>query len=137
MVTEQTTRYTGKNMNLDQLSGQIVDLLSQKGYATQKAKSSKGIVIETRKENLPRDLIAADRAFTILIQGEPNNFTVTVGIGRWIQNLTTTAVEAALTGGIFLIVDVPEMAWNHHIRNEIVKGINDIIEGKQVAEVTH
>lgn len=136
MVTEQTNRYTNKNLNLDQLSNQIVDYLNGIGYATQKAKSSKGTVIEARKENLPRDLIAADRAFTIIVSGEPNNFTVTVGIGRWVQNLTTTAVESILTAGAFLLVDVPEMAWNHHVRNEIIQGIEQLINGKQVAEIT-
>jgi hypothetical protein len=137
MVTEQTTRYTQKNMNLDQLSVRIVDYLNQKGFATQKANSPKGTVIEARKDSLPRDLIAAGRALTILVKGEPDDFNITVGIGRWVQNLTTTVIESALTAGLFLIVDVPEMAWNHHIRNEVIKGINDIVEGKQVAEVTH
>jgi hypothetical protein len=136
MVTQQTTRYANKNVNLDQLSEQVVGYLNQKGFATQKAKSEKGIVIEARKENLLRDLITADRALTILIQGQPNDFSVTVGIGRWVQNLTVTVVEAAITAGLFLIVDIPEMAWNHHIRDEIVAAISQMVEGKQVAQVT-
>jgi len=58
-----------------------------------------------------------------------------VGIGRWTQNLVTAAVEAILTTGVFLIVDIPEMAWNEHIENKIIKGIDQIIEGQQVANV--
>lgn len=137
MVTEQTTRYTNKNVDLDRLSQQVVDYLNSEKFGTQKVKSASGTVIEARKENLLRDLITADRCITILIQGQPNDFKVTVGIGRWIQNLSVAAVEAALTAGLFLIVDIPQMLWNHHIRDEIVQAINQMIEGKQVAEVTH
>jgi len=135
LVTEKSMRYTGKNKDLDQLSRQIVEYMNGDGYGTVMGKSSKGIVIEARKENLPRDLITADRCFTITVTGDPNDFTIRVGIGRWTQNLTTAAVEAILTAGAFLIVDIPEMAWNEHIENKIVKNLGQIVEGKQVAHV--
>jgi len=136
MFTEKTNRYTNKNMDLDRLSEQVANYMNSDGYAIQKAKSPSGTAILARKENLPRDLITADRAFTILISGQPNDFTVRVGIGRWGQNLTVTAVEALFTGGAMLIVDVPEMAWNEHIENKIIKNIAQIIEGKPMAQMT-
>lgn len=135
LVTEKTMRYVNKNLDLDQLCTKIVDYMNGEGYGTQKSKASLGIIIEARKENLPRDLITADRCFTILLQGQPDNFTITVGIGRWVQNLTVAAVEAILTAGAFLIVDIPEMVWNEHIEDKIVKGIANIVEGKQLAHV--
>ncbi len=29
----------------------------------------------------------------VLIEGTPDDFTVTIGIGKWIQNIAVTAVE--------------------------------------------
>jgi len=105
------------------------------GYTIQKAKGTSGTVILARKENLPRDIITADRAFTILVSGQPNDFTIRIGIGRWGQNLTVAAVEAFFTAGAFLVVDIPEMAWNEHIENKILKNIGQIVEGKPMASV--
>jgi hypothetical protein len=128
MVTEKTTRCTNKNLNLEKLSEDVVDYLNGDGYATQRERGVGSILIQARKENMLRDVFTADRCFSILIQGRPDDFTVQVGIGRWIQNLTVAALEAAISAGLFLLVDVPEMAWNEHIENKIIKGIGQIIE---------
>jgi hypothetical protein len=138
LVTEKTTRYTNKNLDLNQLGQQIVDYLNADGWGTQKGKTkgSDGVMIEARKENILRDLITADRALTILIQGQPNDFTVRVGIGRWVQNLTVAVVEAVLTAGAFLVVDVPEMVWNREIEYKIMHEITRIIEGEASPKVT-
>src|SRR5438876_793876 len=71
--------------------------------------------------------IAADRALSILIDGESNNFTVRVGIGKWLEHLGVTAVEALLISEIFLLVDIPEMLWNVHVENKLVKEIDSIV----------
>jgi hypothetical protein len=128
MVTEKTIRYTNRNLNLEKLSRDIVDYLNEDGYATQREKGVGSILIQAQKEDILRDIFTADRCFSILIQGQPNDFTVQVGIGRWVQNLTVAALEAAISAGLFLLLDIPEMAWNEHIENKIIKGIGQIIE---------
>ena len=87
-----------------------------------------GIVIQAQKAGILRDIISADRAFTIVIAGQPEDFTVHVGIGRWIQNLAVAAVETLLLSWLFLAVDVPEMLWTRHVEDEIVKKIAQIVE---------
>ena len=52
-----------------------------------------GYIIQAQKAGILRDVVAADRAFTIAIMGQPNDFTVHIGIGKWIQNLGVTAVK--------------------------------------------
>jgi len=74
-----------------------------------------------------RDIITADRAFSILITGQPNDFSIHVGIGKWIQNLAVAAAEVILLSWLFLAIDVPEMLWTRHIENTIVKEITQII----------
>jgi hypothetical protein len=84
-------------------------------------------VIQAQKAGIMRDVVDADRAFTILIAGKPDDFTVHIGIGKFIQNLAVVAAETLLLSGLFLAVDVPEMLWTKHVENGIAKDITDIV----------
>lgn len=86
-----------------------------------------GRVIQAQKAGILRDIVAADRAFTIMITGQPNDFTVHVGIGKFVQNLAVAAAETILLTELFLVVDVPEMLWTRHVEGELVKEINQIV----------
>lgn len=120
-------RFQGKNRDLNQLSQQIVQQLEAEGYKTQSKMAPLGIIIQAQKAGILRDIITADRAFTIAIAGQPNDFTVHIGIGKWIQNLAIVAVEALLLSTLFLAIDVPEMLWTRHVEGEIVRKINQIV----------
>jgi len=127
MVSEKVLHFQGKNKDLAQLSQQIVQQLQVDGYKVQSAAAPLGQVIQAQKAGILRDIITADRAFTITISGQPNDFTVHVGIGKFIQNLAVAAVETLLLSVLFLAVDVPEMLWTRHVENEIIKKITQII----------
>jgi hypothetical protein len=127
MVTEKVMHFEGKNKDLNQLSQQIVQKLTADGYKTQSATKPLGIVIQATKAGILRDIITADRAFSILITGQPNDFSIHVGVGKWIQNLAVAAVEAILLSWLFLAVDVPEMLWTQHVEKGIVKEITQIV----------
>ena len=127
MVTEKVMHFEGKNKDLNQLSQQIVQKLSTDGYKTQSATKPLGIVIQATKAGILRDIITADRAFSILITGQPNDFSIHVGVGKWIQNLAVAAVEVVLLSWLFLAVDVPEMLWTQHVEKGIVKEITQIV----------
>lgn len=127
MVSEKVIRFQNKNKDLTQLSQQIVEQLQSEGYKTQSTKAPLGIVIQAQKAGILRDIITADRAFTIMIAGQPDDFTIHVGIGKWIQNIAVAAVEAILISLLFLAIDVPEMLWTSHVENEIVKQITRVV----------
>ena len=128
MVSEKVLRFQGKNKDLAQLSQQIVQQLQSDGYKVQSTTAPLGQVIQAQKAGILRDIITADRAFTITIAGQPNDFTVHVGIGKLIQNLAVAAVETLLLSVLFLFaVDVPEMLWTRHVEGEIIKEINRIV----------
>lgn len=127
MVAEKTLRFQGKNKDLNQLAQQIVQLLQNDGYKVQSRTAPLGQVIQAQKAGILRDIITADRAFTIVLSGQPNDFTVRVGIGKLIQNLAVAAVETILLSTLFLAVDVPEMLWTVHVENEIVKKITQLV----------
>ena len=127
MVSEKVVRFQGKNKDLSQLSQQIVEYLQNQGYKVQATTAPSGQIIQAQKAGILRDIITADRAFTISIAGQPNDFAIHIGIGKLIQNLAVAAVEALLLSTLFLAVDVPEMLWTRHVENEIVKGITGIV----------
>jgi|SRR5208282_1746661 len=127
MVSEKVLRFQGKNKDLAQLSQQIVQQLQVEGYKVQSTTAPLGQVIQAQKGGILRDIITADRAFTITISGQPNDFTVHIGIGKFIQNLAVAAVETLLLSVLFLAVDVPEMLWTRHVENEIIKEITKIV----------
>lgn len=127
MVADKTLRFQGKNKDLDQLSQQIEQQLQTEGYKTQSKKAPLGNIIQATKAGLARDLIAADRAFTILVSGQPNDFTVHIGIGKWVQNLAVTAAETILITTLFLPLDVAEIFWTTHVEKGIAKQIAEIV----------
>ncbi len=85
------------------------------------------MVIQAQKAGILRDIITADRAFTILITGQPNDFSIHIGIGKLIQNLAVAAAETLLVTWLFLAIDVPEMLWTEHVEKGIVKEITQIV----------
>jgi hypothetical protein len=126
-VSEKTLRFQNKNRDLDQLATQITQQLQSEGYKVQSANPPLGRVIQAQKAGILRDIVTADRAFTILITGQPNDFSVRLGIGKLVQNLAVAAAEAIVLSEIFLAVDVPEMLWSRHVEGELVKGITQIV----------
>jgi hypothetical protein len=127
MVSEKVLRFQGKNKDLNQLAQQVVQSLQNDGYKVQSSTAPLGQVIQAQKAGILRDIITADRAFTIMLSGQPNDFTVHIGIGKFKQNLAVAAVETLLLSTLFLAVDVPEMLWTRHVENELLKQITNII----------
>jgi hypothetical protein len=128
MIGEKVRHYQGKNTDLTALKGKIEEYLKSEGFKTQSSQPSPhGLIVQGQKGGFLSSIIVADRALTILLDGEPNNFTVRVGIGKWLKHLGITGVEALLLSELFLLVDVPEMAWNFEIENNIVKKIDSFV----------
>jgi hypothetical protein len=127
LVAEKTLHFTGKNKDLGQLSNSIVQQLQAEGYKTQMKNAPMGTIIQAQKAGILRDIITADRAFTIVVAGNPNDFTVHIGIGKWVQNLAVTAAEAILLTWLFLAVDVPEMLWTTHVEKGIANEITQMV----------
>jgi len=127
MVSEKIMRFQGKNKDLKKLAGDVTSKLQSEGYKTQSTNNSMGYIIQAQKSGILRDIITADRAFTIMIAGQPNDFSIHVGIGKLIQNLAVAAVETVLLSALFLAVDVPEMLWTRHVENELAREITYLV----------
>lgn len=113
--------YIDKNCSLDLLADAIEERFQTQKYETQSSKEPDGWLVQAKKESILRDLAASERAFTVTLTGLPNNFTVSFGIGKWIQNLGFAVLEGLLVAPIFLYVEVPASLWSYEIENEFWK----------------
>ncbi len=55
-------------------------------------------------------MIDADRALSLVISGDPSDYTVCFGIGKWLQGLGVAVFETLLLPDLFLVADVAESA---------------------------
>jgi hypothetical protein len=128
MIGEKVQHFQGKGTDLASLQQKIEDYLESEKFSVQtSAPSPHGVVIQAKKGGFLDKVIAADRALSILISGEPNDFTVRIGIGKWLEHLGVAAVETLLISELFLVVDVAETAWNFEIEDKLAKQIESLV----------
>jgi hypothetical protein len=128
MIGEKVQHFQGKSTNFDELQQKIEGYLQGEGFTVQSsAPSGNGRLIQAKKGGFLSGLIAADRALSIVISGTPEDFTVRIGIGKWVAHLVTAALETLLLSDLFLVVDVAEMAWNLEIENKLVAQIETFV----------
>jgi hypothetical protein len=128
MIGEKVQHFQGKATDLGQLQGQIEDYLKAEGFTVQSsAPSGQGTLLQARKGGFLRDVITADRALSIVISGDPGDFTVRIGIGKWKEHLATAAIETLLLSELFLVVDVAEMVWTVEIEDKLAKQIESFV----------
>jgi hypothetical protein len=137
MIGDKTVNYQGKNTDLSALNDSIVSYLKTDGFKIQAPKlSTGGYLIQAQKGGFLSDIISAERALNITIQGQPNDFNIRFGIGKWIQNAGVTIVETALLSPLFLPLDVAEMSWTVHVENGVIKTVDSIVQSGPVAAPT-
>jgi len=128
MIGEKIQQFKNKNTDLSALQAKIDEYLKSDGFTTStSAPSAHGTVLQAKKGGFLRGVVDADRALTIVISGVPNDFTVRIGNGKWLQTLGVAALETLLQSDLFLVVDVAETAWNFEIEDKLVKQIEAFV----------
>jgi hypothetical protein len=128
MIGDKEVRFQGKDRDPGYVQGHIEEYLKNDGFTIQTSKpSAQGAVIQAKKGGFLRGLVDADRAMTITIGGTPNDFTVRIGIGKWLEHLGVAVIETLLISDLFLVVDVVESAWNLEIEDKLVKDLKAFI----------
>ena len=113
--------------NFEQLIEKFVSYLESENYKVQTKIEGDKAVIQAQKGGILRDLIAAERALTFTFERQSEDkVKVTVGVGKWIQNLAVTALETIFLSEIFLFIDIPEMLWNSHIEGQIINKLKQL-----------
>ncbi len=127
-IGQKVQHFEGKGTDLGKLASDIESYLQSEKFTTQaSAPSDQGAVIQAKKGGWLQGVVDADRALTITISGSPSDFTVTTGIGKWLEHLGIAAIETLLISDLFLVIDVAESAWNLEIENKLASKITELV----------
>ncbi len=128
MIGEKIQQFQGKHTDLGGLQSQIEAYFKSEGFTVQSSPASPhGYAIQAKKGGFLAGIIDADRALSVLISGDPDDFTVRTGVGKWVEHLGVAAVETLLLSELFLLVDVAEMAWNVEIEGKLAKKVEALV----------
>ncbi|MBX8636233.1 MAG: hypothetical protein KIS30_05655 [Thermoplasmata archaeon] len=118
----------GKQTDINALTQSVYNHLRQEGWkAQQKAEGNRGI-IQAQKGGILRDIIAAEHALIITFEQVPEGTKLTMGAGKWVQNLGVMAVETLLLSPLFIPLDVSEMLWTDHVEKGLMHEIDSIVD---------
>jgi len=127
-IGEKVLHFQGKGTDLGALQAKIEDYLKSDGFTVQRsAPSNQGTVLQAKKGGFLRGVVDADRALSIMISGDADDFTVRIGIGKWLEHLGVAAIETLLISDLFLVIDVAESAWNFEIEDKLVKQVEALV----------
>jgi hypothetical protein len=128
MIGDKLMHFQGKGTDLGALQQKIAAYLESDGFTVQTSvPSPQGNVMQAKKGGFLRGVVDADRALSVLVSGTPDDFTVRIGIGKWVEHLAVMAVETLLISDLFLVVDVAETAWNFEIEEKLAKQIESMV----------
>lgn len=123
---QDVLHYTGRNTDLDSLAETICKWFQDSKYITQKlsSESDKKWLVQARKKGVWRACTASARDIAVVIEGDPNDFTVLVHPSKWINNLTSLTVLTILSlGSIFPFCGIAT-AWILKIRRDLKEFID-------------
>jgi hypothetical protein len=128
MIGDKEERFQGKGKDPSAVQSHIEEYLKNDGFTVQTSSpSAQGVVIQAKKGGFLRGVVDADRAMTITVTGNAEDFTVHIGVGKWLQHLGVAAIETLLISDLFLVVDVAESAWNIEIEDKLVKDLKTFV----------
>jgi hypothetical protein len=128
MLGDKVEHFQGKGKDPRAVQSHIEEYLKTDGFTLQTSSpSAKGVVIQAKKGGFLRGMVDADRALTITISGSPDDFTVHIGIGKWLEHLGVAVIETLLISDLFLLVDVAESAWTIEIEDKLVKDLKAFV----------
>jgi hypothetical protein len=128
MLGDKSEHFEGKGTDLSALASHVEEYLKSDGFTVQTSPpSDQGTVIQAKKTGFLREVVAAERAFTITITGSSSDFTVRFGIGKWLQNLGVAALETLLVSELFLVVDVADSLWSLEVEDKIIADLKKFV----------
>lgn len=128
MLGDKEEHFEGKGTDLSALQTHVEEYLKNNGFTVQTSPTSdQGVVIQAKKGGFLREVVAADRAFTITVTGTSSDFTVRFGVGKWLQNLGVAAIETLLISELFLVVDVADSLWSLEVEDKIIADIKTFV----------
>ena len=122
------TRYTDRNTDLTYLVSQIEKWFKDIKFPTQIVKGDDKWLIQARKNNYIRALVAGARSIDIVIEGTSDDYTIQITTGKWINNIVVTGAITFLTFGAAAAPLGACAAWTLKIKRDLKKFIEITID---------
>lgn len=122
------THHINRNTDLTYLVSQIQKWFKDIKFPTQVVEGDDKWLIQARKNNYIRALVAGARSIDVVIEGAPNDFTVQVTTGKWINNIVVTGAITFLTFGAAAPALGLCTAWALKIKRDLKKFIEITID---------
>jgi hypothetical protein len=100
--------------------------LTDNKWKVQSNVESDKAILQAQKFGILRGLVAADRALTFVFTSDSGQIKVEVGVGRLLGDIAVTAIEVILISEIFIVVDIPEIAWSDHVEKELLDELQNL-----------
>jgi hypothetical protein len=120
--------YTDRNTDLIYLVSQIEKWFKDIKFPTQIVEGDNKWLIQARKNNYIRALVAGARSINIIIEGTSNDYTVQISTGKWINNIVIAGVITFLTCGAAAAPLGACAAWTLKIKRDLKKFIEIAID---------
>lgn len=111
--------YAGKNVNLNAFVDSIEKWFKERKFATQSMHAEAKWLLQARKQGILRAVTASARDFSVLINGKPDDFTVEIRTGKWINNITALIVICMLSLGLYIPFGIIITAWTKKIKEDL------------------
>lgn len=120
-------RVLNTSKSVDEIIKSFSSYLINNDWKVQNNVQQDKAILQAQKSGILRGLIAADRALTFVFAAESGGqVKVNVGVGRLLGNIAVTAIETLLLSEIFLVVDIPEIAWSDHVEKGLLAQLQEI-----------
>jgi len=121
-----TRTFSGKSLDLDRLAEDVKYWFVKDGYETQVAGGPDGWLVQARKTSAFRTFTGTNQAFNVQITGTPDDVSVEVGTGKWVENLAGAGLSGALlTGGLTWITGGLGIVWLKKLENDFWNWIDE------------
>lgn len=121
-------QYTGKSVDLDELTNVIVQFFREENFKVHALKMGRRFFVQARKGGMYRPVLSNDHAFTMAIEGEPSDFKILLGVSPWHDMPEPSAAEPFFSNPISAFTEVKESIWSYELEHNLWHYIENQIE---------
>ncbi len=108
-MTQKT--FPAVSSDLQQLATDLKGWFIANGFEVQAADNQGVHLLQARKTSNIRTLLGTNQAFNVRIEGTSGEYTVDIGTGKWVENLTGAGLTGLFTGGVTWLTAAGGAAW--------------------------
>jgi len=111
--------FKDKGCNLSALARDVESWFMEREYETQGTERGGRYFVQAKKKGTLRAITGTQVAMKVTIEGNPDDFTVQIGTGKWISNIASAGTAAFFTFGLTAITGVVGAIWTKKTERDL------------------